>query len=312
MTIVLLILLILVLLLLAAGYAAFFCACVRLPVAAEPGKSKSYRFIKEEIEAGAAWFWAQEPEQVHISSEDGLRLTGYFLPAENAKGTILLLHGYRSAPMCDFGYSVQFYHSLGWNLLAVCQRAHAESEGKYITYGVKERFDVRDWALYLVDRFGPAQPIVLLGISMGSTTALMSLGTDLPESVKCCIADCGYTSPYEQFVHMLKGRFHIPVHPVLDLANLFSRLFAGFGFRDYSTVTALQQNRRPVLFVHGEKDRFVPIRFTVDNYAACVAEKQLITVPEAGHGTSYVFATETCQSAVREFLAKYAEEPANV
>ena len=142
---------------------------------------------------------------------------------------------------------------------------------------------------------------------MGSATVLMSLGTDLPPNVKCVIADCGYTAPYDQFAYLLKTRFHLPLHPILDIANLFPRLFAGFGFRDYSTVTALKMNRRPVLFVHGEQDPLVPIRFTVENYAACVAAKRLITVPEAGHGTSYVFATEACQNALRDFLMTYGE-----
>ena len=305
MSVVLLVLLLLVLLLLAAGYAAFFVACVRLPVKPEPGKSIALAPFQADIAAGAQWFRDQNPERIQIRSDDGLRLTGYFLPADDAKGTLLLFHGYRSDPFCDFGYAVQFYHSLGWNILAACQRSHAESEGRYITYGVKERFDVRDWALYVTDRFGPEHPIALIGISMGSATVLMSLGTDLPPNVKCAVADCGYTSPYEQFVHMLKTRLHLPVHPLLDIANAFSKLFAGFGFRDYSTVTALRENRRPVLFVHGEKDRFVPIRFTVDNYAACVAEKQLITVPQAAHGTSYIYARETCQEALREFLTRY-------
>ena len=306
MTIVLLILLILILLLLAAGYVAFFIACVRLPMEPTPDKSKYLRPYKDEILAGAQWFRAQDPERVQIQSDDGLRLTGYFLPANQAKGTLLLVHGYRSSLFLDFAISYPFYHSLGWNILAVSQRAHGESEGQYITYGVKERYDVRDWALYLADRFGPAHRIALVGISMGSATVLMSLGTALPPNVKCAVADCGYTSPYEEFVHVLK-RSHIPRRPLLDIADWFSRLFAGFGFRDYSTVEALKENLRPVLFVHGEKDHFVPIRFTVENYAACNAEKQLITVPEAGHGTSYIFATETCQKAIREFLDTYAQ-----
>ena len=303
MSVVFLILLILVLLLLAAGYEAFYVACVRMPVKPEPGKSKELQPYAPQIAAGAQWFRDQGPERIQIRSDDGLRLTGYFLPAADAKGTLLLFHGYRSDPFCDFGYSIQYYHSLGWNLLAACQRAHGESEGKYITYGIKERFDVRDWALYLTDRFGTELPIVLIGISMGSATVLMSLGTELPESVKGAVADCGYTSPYEQFIHILKTRVHLPVHPLLDIADLYALIFAGVGFRDYSTVTALRQNRRPVLFVHGERDNFVPIRFTVDNYAACVSEKRLITVPEAGHGTSYIHAQEICQAALQELLA---------
>ena len=304
MTIVLLVFLVIILFLLAFGYAVFFFACVRVPVQPDPSKSRSLRQYAEGINAGAQWFLDQNPERVQITSDDGLRLVGWFLPVPDAKGTLLLMHGYRSDPFCDFGLTYRFYHSLGWNILAVCQRSHGESDGQYITYGVKERFDVRDWVLYLTDRFGPEHHIALIGISMGSSTVLMSLGADLPPNVRCVAADCGYTSPYEQLAHMFK-RFHLPLHPGIDIANAFARLFAGFGFRDYSTITALQQNKLPILFFHGEKDRFVPIRFTVDNYAACISEKKLITVPDAGHGTSYIFATETCETAMRDFLNTY-------
>ena len=298
----LLVLLVIVLLLLAAGYAAFYLGVVRLPITQEPGKSQYLQPYREEILAGGRWFREQEPERVTIRSRDGLKLAGYFLPAENAKGTLLLVHGYRSDPWCDFGIVYPFYHGLGWNILTVCQRAHGESDGKYITFGVKERFDVRDWAVYLADRFGPEHGIVLGGVSMGSTSVLMSLGTDLPENVRGVIADCGFTNPREEFVHVLKNR-HIPRQPVMAAAELYARLFAGFSFSEYSTVTALQQARVPVLFVHGERDTFVPVRFTVENYAACAGRKKLITVPEAGHGASYLLARAQCQSALREFLA---------
>ena len=301
----LLVLLVLVLLLLAVGYAAFFLACVRVPVTPDPRKSKPMQPFIEDILSGGQWFLDQQPERVQITSDDGLRLTGYFLPAQHAKGTLLLVHGYRSNPFVDFGGAYRFYASLGWNILTVCQRSHAESEGQYITYGIKERFDVRDWTLYLSDRFGPEHPVVLIGISMGSSTVLMSLGTELPSGVKGVIADCGYTSPYDEFVHVLQVR-HIPRQPIIWIADMFSRLFAGFGFRDYSTLGALDSNRLPVLFVHGEQDHFVPVHFTLENYDICPGEKRLITVPEAGHGTSYFFATEQCQQAVRDFLRKFA------
>ncbi len=302
---VLLIILLVILILLTVSYAAFCIACVRMNITADPAKSKPLAPYRDRILSGGAWFRDHDPERVQIRSDEGLLLTGYFLPVENAKGTMLLVHGYRSGPFCDFGAAFKYYHSLGWNLLAVCQRAHGESEGRFITFGVKERFDVRDWALYLTDRFGASHRIVLTGISMGSATVLMSLGTRLPDSVRCVIADCGYTSPRDEFIHVLKSR-RIPVHPLLEIAGLFAKLFADFGFSDCSTLGALRGSRRPVLFVHGEADRLVPVRFTVENYGACTAEKRLLTVPEAGHGMSYLLAEEECQQALREFLDAYA------
>ena len=302
--IVILIILILLLLLFALSYAAFYFAFVRLPVKPDPIRSPHLRPYVPEIEGGAKWFQEQEPQRISIRSRDGLKLTGYFLPAENAKGTLLLVHGYRSSPWTDFGVIYPFYHSLGWNILTVWQRAHGESEGKYITYGIKERFDVCDWATYLYDRFGAEHSVVMTGVSMGSTSVLMSLGSGLPENVRGVIADCGFTCPYDEFVQVLKRR-HIPRRPTMDLAQLHAKALAGIGFRDYSTITALKQNTLPVLFVHGERDGFVPVRFTVENYAACAGEKRLVTVPEAGHGASYLIARERCQNELKAFLSRF-------
>lgn len=300
--IVLFVVLVIVLLLLAVSYVAFYLGVVRLPVKPEPGKSRWLLPYKEDILAGGQWFQNQNPERISIRTRDGLKLVGYLLTAENAKGTLLLVHGYRSDPWCDFGIIYPFYHSMGWNILTVCQRAHGESDGKYITFGIKERFDVCDWAVFLADRFGPEHRIVLNGISMGSSSVLMSLGTELPANVKGVIADCGFTDPRAEFEHVLRTRFHVPVHPIMEIAELYAKLFAKFGFSDYSTITALKQTSIPVLFVHGEKDSFVPIRFTVENYAACESEKALLTVPEAGHGCSYILAREQCQRALQKFL----------
>ena len=91
-----------------------------------------------------AFFEDPARQALEIRSRDGLKLVGHFLPAEaeEARGTLLLVHGYRSSPWTDFGIIYTYFHSLGWNILTVHQRAHGESEGKYITFGIKERFQI--------------------------------------------------------------------------------------------------------------------------------------------------------------------------
>ena len=311
MKIILLVLLVIVLALFAGAYIAFFFGVVRLQIKPDPGMSKWVKNYREEIIAGADWFRAQQPEKIEISSFDGLKLAGYFLPAENARGTLLLVHGYRSDLWCDFGIIYPYYHSLGFNILAISQRTHSDSEGRYITFGIKERFDVRDWAVYLYDRFGPAHRVILDGISMGSTSVLMSLGTKLPENVCGVIADCGFTSPYDQFCHMFRARFHLPRHPLMDIAQIFTKHLAGFGYKDYSTLTALQSSTLPVLFFHGLSDTFVPPRFSEENFAACRGEKKLITVPGAGHGGSYLIDRVGCEAVLEEFFDKLAPKSNN-
>lgn len=92
----------------------------------------------------------------------------------------------------------------------------------------------------------------------------------------------------------------------MDIANVFCRLLAGFNFKECSTLDAMEVNTLPILFVHGEADTFVPARFTRENYETCRAEKELITVPGAGHGMSYLLETEKCQKALSAFLEKHS------
>ena len=65
----------------------------------------------------------------------------------------------------------------------------------------------------------------------------------------------------------------------------------------------------PVLFLHGEDDRFVPCAMGRENYACCrAADKTLLTFPAAGHGMSYMADRERYLVAVTDFLGRVLGE----
>ena len=90
----------------------------------------------------------QEQELKEIRSKDGLTLRAAYIPRENAKGTIICMHGYHSTNDIEFVPEVRFLWNLGYSILLPWQRSHGKSEGRYITYGVKERHDLKRWILY--------------------------------------------------------------------------------------------------------------------------------------------------------------------
>lgn len=307
MKIFLLVLLVLVLLALAVGYTAFYIASVRRDKRQAGKGLVNLGGYKGQIAQGKQWFREMEPERVDIVAQDGVALAGLYLHAENSKGTVILMHGYRMDGYTDFSCVYKYYYDLGYSLLSVFQRAHGLSGGKYICFGIKERFDCRDWALYVADRFGPEHNIFLDGLSMGCTTVLMAAGLELPGNVRGIVADCGFTSPIDQFRHLFKTKYHLPLHPIIDLADIFARLMAGFSYKEYSTLEAMKSCAVPVLFLHGEDDKLVPMEHTVRAFRACSAEKKLITVPGAGHGMSYLTDREQCQRELKNFLDKYTK-----
>lgn len=297
--------------LLAAAWAVFAEACFRSrrrggPI--EENVSPLWSAYSDEVIRGVHWFQDRESEEVEIESFDGLRLRGRYLAHPEAKGTVLLFHGFHSDGCTDFSGVFASYYAMGYSLLQVFQRAHGESEGRFICYGVKERFDCQRWAEYACRRFGPGHPLLLGGVSMGASTVLMASALPLPPTVRGIVADCGFTSAWEELSYLLRRR-HVPAAgAVLRLADLLARLFAGFSFRECSTVEAMAANRLPILFLHGEADTFVPARFTQACFDACRGEKELLLVPGATHGVSYLKDRPRCQAALERFLRTYMEE----
>ncbi len=260
----------------------------------------------ERMKEAQSWIRAHTAEHASITSFDGLKLSALYIPAgvEKPKGTLIVFHGYHSLATVDFALEAKFLHDLGYRLLIPYQRSHGESEGKYITYGVKERFDCREWARYAEDRFGP-EDIFLAGISMGSSTVLMAAGLDLPESVRGILADCGFTSPWEIMKHVSRRDFKLPSFPLLHVLDLLARLQAGFSLKEADTRDALAKSVLPVLFFHGVEDDFVPLSMTQENFRACRGEKELYIVKGAGHAQSFAADTAGCEEKIEEFLARY-------
>ena len=311
MAVIFYILIVLFLLILFSGAYVFEQACVRkkeLPwMVEEEIKKSSYAKYYDCIVASDAWIKAHNAKDVFITSKDGLKLHGFWIPAENPRGTILLAHGYRSTMLVDFGLAFAFYHALGMNILVPQQRAHGQSEGRYITFGVKESEDMQCWIDYHNATYGMHQ-MILSGMSMGASTMLYLADQDLPVNVKCIIADCGFTSPKAILDAVFRSVVHLPSAPSLWVAELFARILAGFSLTQKDTRKVLKNARIPVLMIHGLEDDFVPSDMSQQGFEACNGEKERLLVDKAGHGTSFLVDKETYTKRVIAFLEKHLED----
>ncbi len=189
-------------------------------------------------------------------------------------------------------------------VLLIDQRACGESQGRYICFGALERYDLQRWIQFIYGRY-PDASIYLDGVSMGSTTVMLTLALNLPPTVRGAIADCGFTTPLAIMRHVQKTAFPRSGRWILKGVRLLLCLFAHYDPADCSTLDALKTTRIPVLFLHGEADKFVPVEMTLANYGACASEKRLKIVPGAGHGESYIWDRPGCEQAIMEFFEAY-------
>ncbi len=263
-------------------------------------QGRQYLEIKDRIFSLVDKAAALPYKDVYIKSFDGLRLHGKFYAGREGAPTHILFHGYRSSALLDFGGGLCDVVELGHNALLVDQRAHAESEGKYLSFGINESRDCLSWIDYVNQTFGTDRLIIIEGVSMGAATVLMAAGLALPENVIGVLADSGYSSP-EKIIRTVMRQRHYP-QCLFPLLRLGGRIFGGFDICSGSPLQALKNCKIPVFFIHGDDDRFVPYAMGQENYDACPSRKFLFTGKDAGHGLSYLIDREGYRKAHREFM----------
>ena len=240
-------------------------------------------------------------EEVSIISRDGIKLVGKYYEFVQGAPIILLFHGFRGSAFRDGNGGLQYAKKIGYNALLVDQRAHGKSEGKTITFGVKEQYDCLDWINYVNQRFSEETPIYLMGMSMGASTILLASGHDeLPSNVKAVLADCGYSSAKGIIREVIKLEKY-PMALTYFLVTVCTKI-CGFDLEDANVIKALQNSKVPTLIIHGDADDFVPPYMAKENYDAIPGEKTLAMIKDGGHGMSYCVNPKAYEEALDKLL----------
>lgn len=257
------------------------------------------------------WLMAHNPESVVIQARDGTPLHAWYLapPGGQSSGSAgraaILAHGYSSEGRHMGGFARFYSEVLGYAVLLPDARAHGQSGGRYIGFGWPDRLDYLEWISWLEKRTGPEARILLHGVSMGGATVMMVDGESLPSSVKAIVEDCGYTSVEEELGYQMSRLYHLPAWPLVPLTSGLTKILVGWSFREASALEQVKKSVKPILFIHGEADEFVPFSMQFRLYEACPAPKEILVVPGAGHGLSYDTDPIAYEARVRLFAEKY-------
>lgn len=247
-------------------------------------------------------FLAEHPgETVTITSMDNVRCSGVYYENADSHNWVLALHGYRCTHLNELRLA-QPYYDRGYQVVTPDLRACGETEGKYLGMGWLDRRDVLSWIDWIIQQ-DPAAQIVIHGVSMGAATTMMVSGEETPDQVVAFVEDCGYTSVWDIFSSELKLRFGMPEFPLLYTANLISMAKAGYSFTQASALEQVKKCQKPMLFIHGTADDFIPYEMMDILYQAKPGDnKAQITAPGAGHGDAMYLLGEEYWNQVFAFL----------
>lgn len=258
-----------------------------------------------EVEADANWLMNDSNyNDKYLTTDNNLKLHAYEIKQENETNKwAIVVHGYTSEGKLLSSKAKHLYN-MGYNILIPDLRGHGTSQGDYIGMGWDDRLDIIDWINYIVDSNSNSE-IALHGTSMGAATVLMVSGENLPSNVKAIIADCGYTSVYDEFKYQLKELFNLPAFPVLNVSDIVTHIRAGYCLNDASAINQVKKSKTPILYIHGDKDDFVPYYMMDELYNSTSSKKEKLTIKGGEHANSDLVNPQLYWSTIEEFLEKY-------
>lgn len=215
---------------------------------------------------------------VTIQTSDGLSLKAWYSPAKNNKPTILYLHG-------NYGHlghragRIKPYIKAGFGVLLLSYRGFSGNKGQPTEQGLY--LDARAAIQYLNLQGVSSNCIVLLGESLGT-------GVAVKMAEESQVGAVILRSPYTSLVEVAKNRY--PIFPVsLMLKDRFE------------SIKRIKNVYAPALFIHGKKDRVIPLSQGEALYLAANEPKVFKLYPRAGHNNLPSLGPE-----VIGFLKKYA------
>lgn len=240
---------------------------------------------------------------IFINTFDDLSLHAYEIKENKGNKWAITVHGYTNNAqyMSSIAYK---YYTMGYKVIIPDLRGHGQSQGHYIGMGWHDRLDIIKWIEYILNQDENAE-ILLHGISMGASTVMMVSGEELPKNVKVIIEDCGYTCAKDQLAYKLKNMFKLPSFPLMNIFNVITRIKAKYFITEASAINQVKKSKTPTLFIHGNKDKFVPFYMLDELYNACNAPKEKLIINDAGHAKCEKVDSDLYWEKVVNFIHKY-------
>ncbi|MFH1283693.1 MAG: alpha/beta hydrolase [bacterium] len=248
-----------------------------------------------------------EFEAVSFYTADNIKISGWFVPAENANNTVIICHGW-GTNKADVLPGTQFLRRYNMNLLYFDFRNHGESGGDASSLVFFEMRDLKAAIEFLKkEKREKAKKIGVLGFSMGGSVSLMVASED--ERVSVVAADSPFSDVPKVIIRYAKLFYGFPKFPLVDIALIFVRIRLGINLADYSPVNYIADiSPRPLLIIQGGQDLRMPVEEGRALFEQAKQPKELWIVQGADHLGAYAGNAYEYEKKIGSFFKNYLEK----
>lgn len=223
-------------------------------------------------------------EPLTLATPDGERLDAWFIPAPQARGTVLFLHG-NAGNLSHRMDSIAMFHRLGFSVLIFDYRGYGRSTGKPSEAGLYQDAQAA-WDHLTRQRGIPPGRIVLFGESLGGAMA-------------------AWLAAHGKAGALVLSSVLISA-PALA-ADLYPWLPTRWLVRmRYDTRAALAEVNCPVLVAHSPDDEIIPFRHGKMLFGAAAEPKTFLQLA-GGHNDGFIFLRAEWVDALAGFLNRHIE-----
>ncbi len=224
------------------------------------------------------------------------------LSGESSNQLVIMVHGSGGNRRSVYPYAEVFLEA-GIDVLTYDQRSSGENMAANNTYGVLEKYDLKDYVNYIEDNF--SYDIGLWGISFGGLTAGLYISTEHGnEHINYAILDSALSEmqfPISQ--HLEKVDTFYPPDYMLLAGNLYTRYKLGFFYQDAELSSQLKNSEVPVFIIHSKSDEITPFFMAEEIYDGIKHDfKSKLTVSNSQHAEIYFDYDDKYKDKVLDFI----------
>jgi len=217
--------------------------------------------------------------------------------------SVLLLHGVGDSHRGTQGLA-NLLAKHGYRTLSPDSRGHGDSGGDLITYGLRERDDVRAWVQWMNEHWKPAN-VFGMGMSMGAAILLQSL--PIEPGLQAVVAECPFATFRDVAYYRVRQAGGLLFAPAVEPAFLYTRLRHGVDLSLASPEAGYRDSKTPVLLIHGDADINIPVEQSRQLFQARPANSELWIVPKANHFNNWKIAGAAYEDRVLGWFRSHAK-----
>jgi len=227
-------------------------------------------------------------DDVVFTTEDGVQLNGWYIPAKNSRGTLLFFHG-NAGNISHRIDSIEIFNDLGLSVFIIDYRGYGRSEGSPSIPGVTLDA-LAAWKWLTEEKKIPPEKIVVFGRSLGGAAAMELMRHVTPRALIL-------ESTFSSLPEMIRIPFMAPI----------VRLVVGDIWNSAEAAAALTV---PTLCIHSPDDGIVPYRLGRRLYDAVAGEKEFVEI-RGGHNEGFFISMDVYFPALDMFLTKHFGSSSN-